>query len=190
MVKSCSGLTLVETTIAVGISAVIGVLLLSLLVNNTGLFYSQTSKVQQGVGANDALNTFRSNTRSAVSVVNSYTDGSTSFVSSSNVLVIKLLSVNASGNLIANTYDYFVYHSVGGIFYQRVFADVLSDRKSGGQVLASNVKAIFFEYFNVTDQEVIPTSAAKVRLTLTLQQKIGLDLQTNIATSEASFRND
>lgn len=188
-----NGLTLIEVLIAMGIASVVGALLLVIISNSAGLFYQQSSKVGQGVGSNDALSQIRSTIRESSAIVSSYIDGSITYTSGSTQLVLKVGSIDASGNLISDTFDYFVYFLDQDKLRFKSFLDPQSmGRKSADQILSLNVDSILFQYYDLANppQEVPPTSALKIKITLTLRQKSGANYETSTATSEAGLRND
>lgn len=186
-----NGFTLTEVVVASGIAMVVGVLLVSILVSNTGLYYTESSKVQQGLGINDSLSKIRSNIKEAQFIAAQYPEsGSPEFSSSANQLVLKLASIDSSGNIITDTYDFFVYYPDQDKLKLKVFPNDYSEREVGDQILSKNVSSILFQYFDSTGQVVAPVSAVKVKTTLTLSQKAGSSYQSHIATSEANLRND
>lgn len=175
------GLTLVEVLIAMGIATVVGGLLLVIIVNSTGLFLKQSSKIEQGVGANDALSAVRNSIKEARSIAPDYPPN---FTTSSTELVLKLASVDASGNLIPDSFDYFVFFKEQSNLKFQSFPDPLSSRKSQDRIFLTGVENLEFKYYNLDNPpaEVMPASAAKVKITLILKQ--------NTATTEANLRND
>lgn len=193
------GFTLIEVLIVMGISSVVGVLLLVIIFNSTGLFYQQSSKLSQGLGSNDALSKIRSTIRESSAIAVSYTAGSTTYTSSSSQLVLKVGSINATGNLISEVFDYFVFFSdpsagSGQVVLRfKSFLDSQSvGRKPADQILSLNVDSILFQYYDlaIPPQEVTPTSASKIKITLFLKQKSGANYETSVASSEANLRND
>ncbi len=173
--KRGRGLTLVEVLVAMGIAAVAGVLLLVIIVNSASLFKEQSSKVEEGLNMNDALSVVRSSIKQASSVADT---------SSASQLVLKVSSVDTSGNIIDNTFDYFVLYLDQGAIHLKIFPDAISSRKTADRILSTNVDSLKFQYLNSANPsvEVTPASAAKVRVTLNLKQKI--------STTEANLRND
>ena len=191
--KNQLGLTLVEAIIAVAIAAVLGILLPIIIVNSSNIFYKQTSKVSQGLGLNDALSKMKETIKESSSVAPAYpASGSPVYTSASQQIVLKIPSLDVSGNTISNTYDYFVFFLDADKLRSKIFPDVSSTRKSGNQILATNVNTLSFKYYNsvTPPQEVLPTSATKVKITLSLRQKSGQEYEQNTATSEANLRND
>lgn len=188
---STKGFTLFETIIAISVSIVIGTILLLIFVNSTDIFYHQNTKLQQGVDLNNSLSKVRTTIREAVSVVSSYPTGfSPEYTSSDSELVLSLLSVDSSGNLISDTYDYAVFTREHDLLRFKIFPDVQSQRKVTDQVLSKNVDGIKFNYLGEAGSEVAPPEAVKVMITLTLRQKSGLREEINVATSEANLRNN
>lgn len=186
------GLTLVEVLIAMGIATIVGSLLLVIIVNSTGLFYTQSSKLSQGVGINDALQKVKDSIRQSSSVASSYQDNSTTYTSSSTQLILKIPSIDTSGNVIGETFDYYVFFTDQNFFKFKSFPASQSSRKAFNQILSSNVDGLTFQYFGsqTPPQEVTAVSAAKVRLAIILKQKVGVNYEQSIATAEASLRND
>lgn len=185
------GLTLIELLISLGIVILAGVLLLTVMVNTLGLFYKESSTRTQGLSINDALSKIRSAVKQSSGVAASFTSGVT-YTSSSAEVVLKMASVDSSDNLISNTFDYFVFFLDGNNLRFKTFPDVLSSRKAQDQIFSTNVKNLQFKYLDLQNppMEVLPSEALKVRISLILQQKSGVDLETITATSEASLRND
>lgn len=184
------GLTLVEMIMAMAIAAVVGGLLLIIIVNSAGLFYSQGSKVEQGLNINDALTIVRTTIKESSKVAAGYPQSSPTYTSGINQLVLKIPSKNNQGDVIAGIFDYFVFYKEASKLRFKSFPDSQSIVKASDQILAGNVNGLRFDYFDSLGQEVTPTSAVKVKITLTLQQKVGAVFETSVATSEANLRND
>lgn len=187
------GITLAEVVITVAISAIVGGLLLTVIVNSAGIFYKESSKLEEGLNINDALSQLRSNIKQSSAIIASYSGGGTTYTSSDSQLVLKLASIDSSGNIIDNTFDYYVFFLDQTKLRFKTFPAVgQSSRKSIDQIFSTSVNSLNFQYFNSANPpvEVSPTAALKVRITLTLKQKIGANYETNTATSEANLRND
>lgn len=178
------GLTLIEVLVAMGIATVAGVLLVVIIVNSARLFTKQSSNVQSGLNLNDALSKIRSTIKDASAVVPSYVGGHTTYTTGALQLILKVPSIDSSNNIIANTYDFFIFYLDQKILRFKTFPDAQSSRKAFDQIFSVNVDNLEFKYFNsvTPPEEVTPGVATKVRVSLTLQQ--------NTATSEANLRND
>lgn len=186
------GLTLVEVLITMGISVAVGALLVVIIVNTAGISYKESSKLSEGLNINDALFQVRTNIKNSLGVAASYIDGSTTYTSGPTQLVLKISSIDSSNNFIANTLDYFVFFLDGNKLRFKTFPNALSSRKAQDQIFSTLVDSLKFQYLNSANPpvEVTPSSAAKVKVGLTLKQKTGANFETTTATSEANLRND
>lgn len=188
-----AGFTLVEVLIVTAITAVIAVLLVVIIINSTGLFYDQSSKVGQGLGSNDALAEVRKTIKESNGISVTYPSISPIYTTGATQLILKLSSIDSSSNIIPETYDYFVFAFADGRLRLKSFPNNLSNRENVDKILSSNVEKVHFQYLNSQNppQEVAPATASKVRITLTLKQRSsGQDYEVSVATSEASLRND
>lgn len=187
-----SGFTLIEVLVAMGIATLAGVLLVVIIVNSAGLFTQQSSKVSSGLSANDTMLELRNSIKISTAVAESFTDGAATYTSDGDELVLKVPSVDGSGNLIENTFDHFIFSRQVLNLRFKVFPDALSTRSSVDRIFATSVDFLEFRYFSAANPpvEVVPKEAAKVKITLTLKQKNGLNFETLTSTSEANLRND
>ncbi len=169
------GLTLIEVLVAMGIATIAGVLLVVIIVNSAGLFSNQSLKVQEGLNINDSLAAMRGSIKQANAVASQ---------SGASQLVLQVSSIDSSNNIIANTYDYYVYYLDQNYLHFKVFPDVLSSRKTTDRIFSNSVDSFKLQYFNSANPpvEVPPISATRVRMSVTLKQ--------SIATSEANLGND
>lgn len=186
------GFTLLELVITMGLVSVVGLLLVVIIVNSTGVFYKESSKLSEGLNINDTLSSIRSIIKQSNGVVATYTDGSITYSSGTTQLILKLSSIDSSNNLIPNTYDYFVYFLDQKKLRLKSFPDPASVRKKQDQIFSTIADLVLFQYFNLSNPplEVSPSTASKVKITITLRQKSGANYETKTATSEATLRND
>lgn len=177
------GFTLIELMIGMTVSVLVGGLLLSLLVNNTRVSYQQSAKVTQGIGANDTSTNIITHIKQAAAV-DSTSNGAH--------LVLKLPSIDNSGDFIMDAYDLVDYAKNGDKIRQKVIPSVnpASSRNSADRILAFNCTELMFEYLDVLGSAVTPSVATKVKVTVKLEQDTGSGLQTDTVTTEAELRND
>ncbi len=177
------GLTLIEILIAMGIATVAGVLLLVIIVNSLGLSANQSSRVESGLNTNDALLQVRSIIKQSTAVDSSSGVGK---------LVLKVSSVDSANNIIPDTYDFFAFFLDKSVLHFEILPNALSSRKMSDRIFSTNVDSLIFKYFNSVNppEEITPTAASKIRIELTLKQKVGTNYQINTATTEANIRND
>ncbi len=169
------GLTLVEVLVAMGIATIVGMLLVVIIVNSAGLFTDQSSKISVGVNTNDSFSQIRSSVKQASAV---------SDQSNALQLDLKVSSLDSGGGMIENTYDDFIFVVNQKKLHFQTIPNLLSSRINADRILANDVDNIHFQYFNSGNPpvEVSPANASKVMITL--------GMKNNIATAEASLRND
>lgn len=184
------GFTLPEVITVTLVAVLVGVLVLGIMIQNTRIFVSESQKVSQGVGSNDALLQIKSEIKQAKSVASTYTSGGITYTTAADTLVLKIPSIDSSGNTVDNTFDYAVFTIQSGNLFFKLFPDPGSGRPGANQLLAKNVNQINFRYLDLAGNDTQATAAIKIRVALTLQQKLGTNSESSIATSEANLRND
>lgn len=170
-----AGLSIAEVVAAVGITAIAGVLLASVLFNSAGLFNDQAVKVGSGLNLNDALSEVRSVIKQAA-----LTDAA----SNASNLILKVSSVDESGNIIEDVFDTYNFYLENKTLHFKVVPDPRSFLKSKDRVFSTSVDRLYFEYLNSASPpvETTPENAKKIRITLIIKN--------SSATSEANLRND
>ncbi|MBI3486394.1 hypothetical protein HY025_05665 [Candidatus Daviesbacteria bacterium] len=185
------GFSLFEVILVIGLGAVVGSLILRLLTVNSGVYNDQIAQVNQGLGLNSSISQIESDLKPAAGVVTSYTNGSNTYSSSLNSLVLKLASLDSQGKVLANTFDYIVIvadSSNPKILRRRIFADPSSSRKNANQVLLTNLSLINFFYYDQNDLIVSPSTAVKVNFVLNTASNIGKS-SISSASSAVNLRN-
>lgn len=187
-----SGFTMIEILVSMGIAVVTGALLLVIIVNSAGLYSTQSSKVQEGLNINDALLEIRGSVKQASAIIAQYTNGQTTYTTGPDELVLEVASLNSSGNILSDTYDFYVFYLDQNYLRFRIFPDPASSRIASNKILSNLVDTLSFQYFNsaVPPVEVNPVDATKVRISLKLKQRTGKNFEVSVATSEANLRND
>lgn len=170
-----AGLSIAEVVVAVGITAIAGVLLAAVLFNSAGLFTDQAVKVGSGLNLNDALSEVRSVIKQAAM---------TDTASNGSNLILKVASVDESGSIIEDVFDTYNFYLDNTTFHFKVFPDPRSSRKSKDRIFSTSVDRLYFEYLNSASPpaETSPETAKKIRITLIIKN--------SPATSEANLRND
>lgn len=184
--------TLIELLVVMGIGSVIGIMLISFLVQQNGIFYQQNSKLNQGVSLNNVMSEINDSIRLASGVATSYVNGTTTYSSSTNTLVLSYLSIDQNGDPIENTYDYLIItkDSTTGLVRKLFFPNNSSFRKSQNKVLLTKASLLSFSYLNKNNLIVSPTAAAKVNVVVNLNDQIGLNkTQSSSASATVSLRN-
>lgn len=163
--------TLLETVIVIALSAAMMVALSALIYNfNEASAYEEASAASSG-SANNLMREIESLVAPADAVVqmHEFEPSGVTYTSSSNVLVLEIPSVDSSGNVIANTYDYAAFYVVGTNAYRILEANAMSSRISGTKQLSSTVSSLTFSYNN-TDFTAVNTITADVQTLAQVKQ--------------------
>lgn len=143
------GFTLVETVIVIAISVCMMLALGFLIYNlNETEAYQQTAAQSSG-SASAIMREMESLALPADAVLQSYAFSSATYMSSSTALVLEIPSIDSSGNVTANTYDYAAFYVVGTNVYRLIETNALSARVSGTKQLSSAASALTFTYDNI-----------------------------------------
>ncbi len=166
--------TLIETIVVVALSAIMMIVLGALIYNfNMTTAYEQASAQSSG-SANGFMRELESLTLPADAVLQTHDFSDGTVTSSSTVLVLEIPSIDSSGNVIANTYDYAEFYVTGTDAYRRLEANALSSRVSGTKLLSSTVSALTFTYNN-TDFTQVNVVTADLETQAQVQQDILAD---------------
>lgn len=192
--KNLKGLTLIELLVVASVGAVAGTLLIFSMVSSNDVFFRETGRVQEGLSLNDALNVISKDIKSAAKVSSSYPEsGQIQHQTSKEVLVLKIPSIDATGGIIKDTYDYIVIYKDASNplnFLRKVFPTSPSQRGSEENVLLKNLKVISFYYLDKDGNSVSPSAAEKVNFLINAETKFGLNSQISSASGEVNLRND
>lgn len=182
--KRNRGFTLIETVIVIALSVSTMVALGLLIYNfNRMSAYEQTSSQSSG-SASALIREVESLAFPADAVLQMHMFSSATYSSSPTVLVLEIPSINSSGNVIANTFDYTVFYVVGTNAYRLLEADTLSTRVSGTKLLSSTVSALIFSY-NSTDF----TSVHTVTVDVQTQARVKQDILSDHRREQIRLRN-
>lgn len=186
------GFSLLEMILAIGITALISGLILSILINNNGVLYKQNSLVSEGLSLNDTLLAIDDKIRQATGVAASYPQAAPIYFSGTNTLVLKLPALDSQGGVINNVYDYMVTTqdtSNNKILRLQVFPDLQSIRKAENKVLTTLVESIEFSFLDKTGASVNPEAAFQVGIDLTVLSKTGSIGSNRSSSSVTTLRN-
>ncbi len=184
---------MIEILIVTSVSAAIGVLLIQLLVSNNGLFYDQSSKVNQGLTLNNSTAKLESIIRSGASIASSYPESSPQYITNDSTLVIKIPAIDTNDQAIPDIFDFVVVSkevSNPRILKKYLFPTSPSTRIQDEETLLTNLSQVTFNYLDKDNNQVSPPSATKVNFILKVSEKIGLEEKISSASSEVNLRND
>ena len=75
---------------------------------------------------------------------------------------------------------------------RKTFPNENSSRKAQDRIFSTSVDSLLFEYLDSASPpaEALPADAKKIKITLTLKQKSGVDVDVQTLTSEVNLRNN
>lgn len=186
-----NGFTLVEILIASAISLIVGIFLLSILINNNGIFYKQNAIINEGLSLNDALSEIDKNIRQAANIEISYPPDSPFYTTDAHTIILKLPALGTEG-VLNNVYDYVVITKdidKDNILRKKVFPNPSSIRKAEDLVLTAILDAIDFGYFNKLGEAVNPNLATSVSTTLSVKSGYGAIDSNRSSTAITTLKN-
>lgn len=151
--------TLIETMIVIAFGVCMMTALGVLIYNFNTISTYQKTFSQSSNSASALMREIEALIIPAKSVLQTHTFSSATYSSSSTVLVLEIPSVDNSGNVIANTYDYAVFYTTGADAYRVLEANAFSSRVSGIKKLSSTVSALIFTYNDVNFTNVHTVTA-------------------------------
>ncbi len=184
---------MLEVLIATTITGIAGSLLVTIMVQNSGLYTQQTAKVSQGISLNDATTQLTEAIKSASFIAPTYPSINPVYTTdTTTTLILGVPSYDSSGKTIDNTYDYVIFvkdSSNPKIFRKRVFPNAASSRKSENRVLLTKLVSILFVYLNQADAPAGISTASKIDFTLNVSEKAGFSDVQKSSNGVASLRN-
>lgn len=177
--------TLVETLIVVAfsVSVVVALVLLVYTFNKTAAY--EQALAQSSGSASAVMREIESLTFPADAVLGTHTFSSATYTSTSTSLVLEIPSIDSSGNIIANTYDYAAFYLVGTTSaYRLLEANASSKRVTGTKQLSATIRALTFTYNNA-DFTKISTTTVDVQTQALVKQ----DILSNHRREQIRLRN-
>lgn len=190
--KSKTGFTLVEVLITVAVAIVAGTLLISIWVQNNGLYKAQTSKISTGVSLNDALTDITESIKNSATVASNY-PAQPSVTTDTDTLVLALPSINANGYVIENVYDYVVITKdpqKPKLLRKFVYPNAQSTRPKEEKLLSNVLTNVIFNYYDDNGNPVSPTNAEKITFIIQTSEKAGNGQNVASSSGQASLRNN
>ena len=154
MIQRPSAFTLIETVIVVAVSLSM-MLALSLLLYtfNKSSTHGKLS-AQSYDSASAVLREVEAFVLPASAVLETHSFASATHTSTTTSLVLQVPSIDSSGNVITNTYDYVAFYTAGTNVYRLLEKNALSARVAGTQLLSQTLGALSFSYDSATFSEI------------------------------------
>lgn len=147
--RGSGGFTLTETLVVVAVSAILGGAVAGIWIGYNSFFTLQQTTVAVAGSASRIISVAEAAMLQATSVVTSHTfvASGTTLTTGTSTLVLQLPSVNSSGNVISNTYDYIAIYASSTNAYEQVDAAAGSTRASGTINLSNTLSSLTFTYY-------------------------------------------
>lgn len=190
--KATSAFTLLEVILSVSITAVVGVLLVIILIQNNGLFISQRNIINQGLGINDAVRIVSTDAKGATGIAGQYPLTGPEYLASSNTLIMTIPAIDNSGNIIDSVIDYLIYTQDSlnpKVFRKLIFPDELSSRVVINEILLTNLKSFTVDYLDKNNNIVTPEQSEKINMTINVLTRSYPNDQESSLSSQIRFRN-
>ena len=146
--KSLSGLTFIETVIVVGIFSLMLIALVDLLIGYYQLYDTQSATIDVGGSAVRLVTELHTAALQSDQILASHACNGTTYTSGATTVVFEMPSVDSSGNIIANTYDYECVYVSGTNVYAILVPGSGSARPSVTRTLTSVLSQLSLTYDN------------------------------------------
>jgi hypothetical protein len=182
------GMSLVEAIASIAIMAIIMIVVDQVFIVNQDILAKQLVRADNDNGAVSAIKRLGELTRGASAVLVSYTINGTNYITSPTTLVIRIPSVNSSGNIVSSTsYDYLAVYR-DSTDSTKIYTDTQtatgSARVSGQHLLTAYNSILTFSYNNSSTPQ-----ATRVSVYLVNQQTVRSTTQTTKAWTSIFLRN-
>lgn len=138
-----------ETIVVISVMASIMLILTQIFILNYQIYASQSKRADNDTGAILAAKALAQYARGASNVESSHIFDGTTRTSSDSVLVLKMPSVDATGNIVAAAYDYIAFYrdaTVTTKIMVQTDANASSYRKSGARLITAFNQNLIFRY--------------------------------------------
>lgn len=170
------GLTLIETAVVISIFAVASIVIGSIYIGHSKLYTTENSIADIKSQKNIFIKEFKGAAESSTNIIASYTFGSTARASSSSTAIFQLPSIDTSGNIVPNKFDYEVFYREGNKIFAEVSADAASQRKNLKRQLADMAQNLNFQYNSALPQNATVVTPLLYLVNGDTSEKIGISI--------------
>lgn len=163
-----AGFTLVETLIVSALVGILSLFITSVYVGTTSLFSKQSLEIQVVQAATALSDTLLSNIRTAEFIKDTLTNGSDTYESSEDELILAVPAIDPYGDAIEGVYDHYVFYQDATAttdFRWKLLPNGASDRTSFDKLAAEEITAL-----TITYDTPIPANANIVTVSFTLEK--------------------
>lgn len=147
MRSSQQGFTLAETLVVVVVAVLIGTAVVSMWIGYNNYFSLELAQASVGSDAERIMSQAEVAALQASGVASSHTFSGTTITSTSSALVLQVPSIDSSGTILANTYDYIALYASSTNAYKAIDAAAGSSRTTGTTKLSASLQSLSFTYY-------------------------------------------
>lgn len=179
--KNNKGLTLVELLVAMSLVGVVTLFLTSIYIGTIQLYRGQNLEISVVEAATQLNRVILQYTRQAEAVKDSVTDGTDTYTSGSNELVLQTPSLDGSAEPIPGVYDYYIFYQDGTDLRWKLIPDAQSSRQSFDHLAAEEITNMVISY-----DTALPPDANLITFEFTLEKE---DAGNTISISRSTSVN-
>lgn len=121
----------------------------AVLYANFSKFYNrQQAEIEMGNSARETAKELQSAVLQASQIVSSHDFSGTAYSTDADTVVLKIPSIDGSGDIVSGNFDYIVFYLTGKNLYRLVEADATSIRSSGRNQISDAVSGLVYTYNN------------------------------------------
>ncbi len=169
--KKQQGFTIMELVVVIALCSVLLLGLLALFDWHSKVFTLEQADVRATGSVRSVMNNMTKYVAQGITLESSRTISGTTYTTDADTVIVKIPSVDSSGNVIASTYDYVAYNLSNGSVTQVIEAGSGTVRTAGSKLLAENVQSFSLTYDNAT---------------AALATYVVVDIQTRVTTKGTS----
>lgn len=154
-----TGYTLMEVVVTTALFAVLALGIEQLYVVYGRIVTLQTASIGVALGGSAIMDAVKSAGQEADHVVAAHAFSGVTYMSGTTTVVFELPSVDASGTVIPNSFDYVAVSATGTSAYRLVDAAAGSARPPGTKLLTSLLASLSFSYDNASFPSVASVTA-------------------------------
>ncbi len=191
--KNNQGISLIEVLLGAAAMGIIGTIIVTIMVNGSGVLFSQNTQINQSLSLNNVNSKIHVSIKNASTITASYINGSSSFTSTSSTIIFQVPSIAANGNAIDGKFDTMVITTDPEnlkLLKKYVFPDISSSRKSGSELMVNNLSKIQFVYLNSSGAVVNPTTATTIDYVINISEKSSYGVKESSSSGRVNLKNN
>lgn len=185
VLQNKKGLTVIELLISMAIFAIVGIIIINILIIQNTSFKEQQIRNKLVSDSMLVFSPVRRYSLHSDAVLESYTFETVEYTTDDDTLALQLPTLNVSGDVVNNEYDYVVFDFSGDSLHVIVDPNAQSSRSALNTLLLNNVADVIFRYNSETTSDI-----TRFSFTINLKEVyLKTRTQEAVYTSVFSIRN-